>query len=190
MKKYILASTSPRRKELLSQLGLSYEIIAPDYDESLINKVFSYEKIENIAENKCESVAKNINYPAVIISADTVVIYDNMVMGKPKDYEDAFNMLNLLNGNTHRVVTAVCVKDTEKNKKIIKSDTSEVTFNKVSENEISDYINTFKPYDKAGSYGIQELNKSFIKEINGEYDNIVGLPTKMLINMLQEIDKI
>ena len=190
MKKYILASTSPRRKELLSQMGLLYEIVSPDYDESLINRYFSYEKIENIAENKCESVVNKINYPAIIISADTVVIYGNIVMGKPKNYEEAFKMLNLLNGNTHLVVTAVCVKDTENNKKIIKSDTSKVTFNKVEEKEISDYINNYMPYDKAGSYGIQELNSLFINKIEGEYDNIVGLPTKMLINMLEEINKI
>lgn len=188
MKKIILASTSPRRKELLKASGIQFEILPPDYEESMINKTFSYEKIENIAENKCESVSKSIKYPAIIISADTVVIYNNTVMGKPKDYDDAFNMLSLLNGNTHKVVTAVCIKDNENNKKIIKSNTSEVTFNKLPEEKIKEYILNFKPYDKAGSYGIQELDKSFIKEIKGEFDNIVGLPTKMLINMLEEIN--
>lgn len=190
MKKIILASTSPRRKELLEKAGINFEIIAPDYDENIINNIFTYQKIENIAENKCESAAKIIDFPAVIISADTVVIYNNTVMGKPKDFNDAFNMLSVLSGKTHKVVTAVCIKDNEKNKKIIKSDTSEVTFNKLSEDEIKNYINTYKPYDKAGSYGIQELDSTFIKDIKGEYDNIVGLPTKMLINMLEEINNI
>lgn len=187
MKKLILASTSPRRKYLLENAGLIFDIIAPEYDESLINKSFSYEKIENIAYNKCESVAKNINFPALIISADTVVVYNNTVMGKPKDFNDAFNMLSKLNGTVHKVVTAICIKDTENNKKIIKSNTSEVTFNKKEENEIKEYIKNYKPYDKAGAYGIQEMDKSFIKEIKGEYDNIVGLPVKMLKIMLKEI---
>lgn len=187
MKKLILASTSPRRKELLEKEGFIFDIMSPDFDESLVNRTFSYKKIENIARNKCESVAKKIKEPALIISADTVVIYENNVMGKPKNFDESFKMLSLLNGNTHKVVTAICIKDTEKNKIIIKSDTSEVTFNKKDENEIKDYINNFKPFDKAGSYGIQEMDKSFINGIKGEYDNIVGMPIKMLKKMLDEI---
>ena len=96
-------------------------------------------------------------------------------------------MLTLLNGKTHKVVTAVCVIDTDTNKKIIKSETSEVTFNNLTTEEIKNYIYEFEPYDKAGSYGIQELPENFIKDIQGEYDNIVGLPTKLLINMIREI---
>lgn len=187
MKKIILASTSPRRRELLQKTGLAFDIISPSFEENLVNKIFSYKKIEDIAEGKCISVEETINFKAIIISADTVVIHNNIVMGKPKDFNDAFYMLSLLNGKTHKVVTAICIKDTENNKKIIKSDTSEVTFNQVSETQIKDYINNFKPYDKAGSYGIQEMPKYFIKEIKGEYDNIVGLPVKMLIKMLDEV---
>ena len=96
-------------------------------------------------------------------------------------------MLNLLKGNTHKVVTAVCVMNLENNKKLIKSETSEVTFNDISEKDVKDYIYNFRPYDKAGSYGIQELPEFFIKEIKGDYENIVGLPVKLLINMLNEI---
>ena len=187
MKKIILASTSPRRRELLKQTNLEFEIISPNYDENILNLAFSYEAIEKIAENKCMSAMLQVNEPAIIISADTVVIYNNLVMGKPKDFDDALRMLTLLKGKTHKVVTAVCVFDIAENKKIIKSETSEVTFNDVPTEDLKDYIYKFKPYDKAGSYGIQELPESFIKEINGDYNNIVGLPVKMLINMIEEI---
>ena len=189
MKKIILASTSPRRREILKNAGFIFECISPKYDESLINKTFSYKKIEDLAEKKCDSIVKEIEENAIVISADTVVIYDNIVMGKPKDHSEAFSMLKTLNGKTHKVVTAICLYDSEKNKKIIKTQTSEVTFNKVSDDEIEDYINQYKPYDKAGSYGIQELKKSFVANIKGEYDNIVGLPLKTLTKMLEEITK-
>ncbi len=189
MKKIILASTSPRRRDLLKQAGYEFEIAAPEYDENILNKSFNYNLIENIAQNKGLSVAKKHNEPAIIISADTVVIYNNIVMGKPKDFDTALRMLSMLNNKTHKVVTSVCVIDVEKHKQIIKSETSEVTFNNMSKKELTDYIYGFKPYDKAGSYGIQELPKSFIKEIKGDYDNIVGLPVKMLINMIEEITK-
>ena len=187
MKKYILASTSPRRRELLQKTGLVFDIISPDYDENILNKVFSYDLIENIAENKALSARKKINSPAVIISADTVVINNNIVLGKPKDFDDALRMLKSLNGKTHKVVTAVCVLDTETDKRIVKSETSEVTFNDMPIEELKNYIYNFRPYDKAGSYGIQELSENFINNVKGDYENIVGLPVKLLINMLDEI---
>lgn len=189
MKQFILASTSPRRKELLRSLDITFDIISPNYDENIINKSFSYELIESAAEKKGESIINKINIPAVIISADTVVINNNIILGKPKDFDDALRILKLLNNKTHKVVTAVCIIDNENNKKIIKSETSEVTFNQINENDLKEYIYKFKPYDKAGSYGIQELPESFIKEIKGEYNNIVGLPTELLKSMITEITK-
>lgn len=190
MKQIILASTSPRRQELLENLGLVFQIIAPNYNEDILNKAFSYNLIESLAENKGLSVVNKIKVPAIVISADTVVVYNNVVLGKPKDFDDALKMLLMLNSQTHKVVTSICMINNENNKKIIKSETSEVTFNKLTENDIKNYIYDFQPYDKAGSYGIQELPDNFIKEIKGEYDNIVGLPTKLLINMLSEINNI
>ena len=190
MKKYILASTSPRRRELLKKTGINFEIKAPNFDENIINKVFSYQLVENIAENKAISVKKDINYPAIIISADTVVINNDIILGKPKDFDDALRMLTSLNNKTHKVVTSVCIIDTSFNKKIIKSETSEVTFNNIPIDNLKKYIYEFKPYDKAGSYGIQELPDNFVKAINGDYENIVGLPVKMLINMIREITNI
>lgn len=190
MKKIILASTSPRRKELLKSLKIEFETMCPNCDENIFGQKFSYKLIENIAEKKALSVVEFVEENSIIIGADTVVILQNEVLGKPKDYNDAFNMLSKLNGKTHRVVTGVCVIDVEKNNKIIKSQTSEVTFNKLTKEEISLYINTKKPYDKAGAYGIQELPENFVKEIKGEYNNIVGLPTELLKQMFKEITNI
>ena len=187
MEEIILASTSPRRKYLLESIGIDFKIIKPNYDESITDKSFSYKKIETIAERKCDSVIKLITEPAIIISADTVVIFNNKVMGKPKDYNEAYKMLSALNNKTHKVVTAICIKNNEKNKKIIKSETSEVSFSLLKEKDIKRYIEEYKPYDKAGSYGIQELPAYFIKDIKGDYENIVGLPTKLLKSMLSEI---
>lgn len=187
MKNIVLASTSPRRQELMENIGLVFDIFAPDFDENILNKSFSYELIENIAEKKGESVAIKCNFPALVISADTVVIYNNIVLGKPKDFDDAFKMLKSLNGQTHKVVTSVCIIDTEKNKKIIKSETSEVTFNQLTDEDLKNYIYDFQPYDKAGSYGIQELPEKFVREIKGEYDNIVGFPIKTVIKLMAEI---
>ncbi len=187
MKKIILASTSPRRRELLKQAGFSFDICPPDYEEHMENKLFSYEFIKSIAENKGKSVIKTIKDSAAVISADTVVIYDNKILGKPKNYEEAYTMLTTLKGKSHKVVTAVCVIDHDSGKKIINTETSEVVFNNVADEEIKEYINNFKPYDKAGSYGIQELPSNFVKEIKGDYDNIVGLPVRMLIKMLEKI---
>lgn len=189
MKKYILASTSPRRKELLKEIIKDFEIISPSFDEKTANKEFSYEFIEEIAEKKSDSISQNIKYPAIIISADTVVVFNNRVLGKPKDYDEAYKMLEMLNGNVHKVVTAVCVWDCETKKKLIKSETSNVEFFKQNMSEIESYIKNYKPYDKAGSYGIQELPEGFVKKVEGDYTNIVGLPVNLLKEMIEEITK-
>ncbi len=187
MRKYILGSTSPRRKELLKKVGINFEVKPPSYEEHMENKVFTYELIKSLAENKCESVCNQINESAIVISADTVVVYEDKVLGKPQNFEDAYKMLKLLSGKTHKVVTAVCVTDTDTNKKIINTETSEVTFNKLQDDMIIKYINEYKPYDKAGSYGIQELPEGFVNNIKGEYDNIVGLSVNLLLKMLSEL---
>lgn len=189
MKKIILASTSPRRVELLQNIGLNFEIMSPKFDENIIGLKFSYEAIESIALSKGKSIKNEINVPALIISADTVVVLENEVLGKPKDEQDALNMLKKLNATTHEVVTSVAVIDSVSNEEFIESTTSKVTFNKLDNNDISNYIRDFKPYDKAGSYGIQELPEHFVKEIEGEFDNIMGLPTKTLIKMLTNMNK-
>lgn len=187
MEKYILASTSPRRREILKNIGIVFDVCSPLYEEVTENKSFSYEFIEMLARKKGESIKSIVDKNVFIISADTIVTLDNKILGKPKDYQEAYSMLELLSGNTHNVVTSVCIINTKNNELLVESETSEVTFNKLSKEDINSYINNFLPYDKAGSYGIQELPKNFIKEIKGEYDNIVGLPSKKLLSMLKRI---
>ena len=189
MKKYVLGSTSPRRRELLKNIIEEFEIISPSYDEKISDKPFSYELIEETAEKKCLSISETIDKKAIIISADTVVIFDGVILGKPKNYDNALEMLTMLNGKTHKVVTSVCIIDTETNKKIVQSETSEVTFENQEHAKLVYYIENFKPFDKAGSYGIQELPAGFIKNIKGDFNNIVGFPTSLVEKMLLEITK-
>lgn len=187
MKKYILASGSPRRKDLLRGMGIEFEVILPSDETEILHKSFNYELVERVAKEKGESVLKKAPENSIIISADTVVVCDNIILGKPRSFDDAFHILKLLNNNTHKVVTAVCIIDSDSGKELVRSETSSVTFDNISDEELKDYIYKFKPYDKAGSYGIQELKSSFIKNIEGEYENIVGLPIKLLKSMLNEI---
>ncbi len=189
MKKIILASTSPRRVELLKAVGINFETTNPDYDENIIGLKFSYQAIESIALNKGKSVLEKTDKSALIISADTVVVMDEEVLGKPKDKTDALRMLKMLNDKTHFVVTSIALIDKANNREILESTTSHVTFNNLSESDIINYIEDFAPLDKAGSYGIQELPSYFIKNIKGDFDNIVGLPTKTLIKMIEKITK-
>jgi len=180
--KLILASTSPRRKEILANLGMDFEIQQPVCDERLTSLDFEYKKTENIALQKALSVNDNKN---IIVGADTVVVFNNKILTKPKDEDDALNMLTLLSGKTHYVVTSVAIiyKDFQKTA----SDTTYVTFNDIEQKDLIEYIKNFKPFDKAGAYGIQELPKVFGCTYDGEFDNVVGFPTKLLLSMLKEI---
>lgn len=184
-KKIILASGSPRRKELLTSLGLDFEVIKSDFEEDIENKLFSNELIINLAEEKVKDVAKKTKKPSIIIGADTVVIIDNEILGKPLNEQDAFNMLKKLSNRTHKVVTAIAIFDTEKNKMLSEAVTSKVTFKELSDDEIKKYIKTGEPMDKAGSYGIQAYGGLFVNDISGCYFNIVGLSIHKLGEMLK-----
>lgn len=184
-KKIILASNSPRRKEILKSLNIKFEIIPSNYDEPINeNDSFSYEKIENIALNKAKSILNQIKNPSVIISADTVVVNDNKVLLKPKNQKNAFNILKSLSNKKHQVVTSVCIYDTRPNSFITYSTTTNVYFNKLSDKQIKNYILNYKPYDKAGAYGIQELPDGFIQKIEGSFSNVVGLSKEDLVDNL------
>ena len=189
MKKIILASKSPRRQELIKTLGLTYEIIPSDYDENLKGKEFTYELIEEVSKNKALDVAKRINYDAIVIGADTVVVLDKEILLKPEDEADAINELKKLSGKTHKVVTAITVIDVISKQFVTNSTTSYVTFNQLTEEQILDYVKTKKPLDKAGAYGIQELDEKFIKSLNGSKNNVIGLSPSSLRNALTKLDK-
>ena len=185
IKKLILASQSPRRKEILSKMGLKFEIIPSNSDEKMPNGEFKPEMIEEIAYKKAEEVAKRVEKNALILGADTVVIHNKKVLGKPHKEKEAYEMLEELSGITHYVVTGVCLIDNSTNK-IYKSHTiTYVTFNNLTQEMITNYIEGYKPYDKAGSYGIQELPEGFVKNIDGELDNVIGLPSKAVNSLLE-----
>lgn len=188
-KKIILASNSPRRKEILKSLNINFEIIPSNYDEPINeNDIFSYQKIENIALNKAKSILNQIKTSSLIISADTVVVNDNKVLLKPKNQQNAFNILKSLSNKKHKVVTSVCLYETENNNYITYSSTTKVYFNELSDKQINNYILTFKPYDKAGAYGIQELPDDFLNKIEGSFSNVVGLSKEDLAVNLTKLN--
>ena len=182
MKKIILASASPRRKELLEKAGISFEIITGTGEEKT-NSSDPEEMVKELSYGKAESVVENVVEDAVIIGADTIVFYDGCILGKPKDAEDAVETLLKLQGNTHQVYTGVTVliKEGGNIRSLIFAECTDVTFYPVSENEIRAYVNSGEPMDKAGSYGIQGAFGVYVKGICGDYSNVVGLPVARLL---------
>ena len=177
----ILASNSPRRKELLKEHNIRFEVIPSNYDEKINDELNVYENVVHLAKMKCLDVY-NSHKDQIVLAADTIVVYDNEILGKPKDEKDAFRMLSLLSGKTHEVITGVAVG---KNGDIqVNYEVSKVTFKEITEEEILEYIKTKEPLDKAGSYAIQGIGNKFIEGYEGEYDNIVGLPMKLVLKML------
>lgn len=182
----VLASGSPRRKEILEKMGLEFEVIPSDFEENLEDLAFDYGKIEDLAYNKALCVAKRLKEKVLVIGADTVVVLDEQILGKPKDYEDAKKMLENLSGKTHFVVTSICVLDSKTLNQKVSSVTSHVEFEFLSSESIENYLTEYKPYDKAGSYGIQELPTGFVKDIKGSFENIVGLCPLELEKILRD----
>lgn len=187
MKKYILASGSPRRRELIKKLNLDFEIMPSRYEEELDNRHFSYEKIEKLAYDKALEVANRLTEPAIIVGADTVVVLDKRILTKPIDRNDAFNTLKALSNREHEVVTGMAIIDKYQNKSIIRSVTTKVAFNNLTDEMINFYIDNYKPFDKAGSYGIQELPEGFVNYLVGNEENVIGLCTTALKEMLVQL---
>lgn len=181
--KIILASSSPRRANILKNCKLQFEIIPSTYVEDHTTTVFSYEFVENLAYNKAKAVS--VKEPSLVIGADTVVVLDNEILGKPDSREGAFEMLKKLSGRTHQVVTSIAVINSSTGKVKINSTTSQVTFEDLTDEQINYYIDNFKPFDKAGSYGIQEMPAGYIKSYTGDLENIIGLSSKALIKLLE-----
>ncbi|OQB16045.1 MAG: Septum formation protein Maf [Firmicutes bacterium ADurb.Bin193] len=175
MKEIILASASPRRTELLSRLGLKFEVKTPDSDETFDSSLSVADNVKRIAHLKAVSVAQD--FPdKIIIGADTVVSIGGEILGKPTDEADAANMLRRLSGRTHTVCTGCAVVRLCDGREELWCETTEVTFRSLSGSEIEAYINTGEPTDKAGAYGVQGLGAAFVTKINGDYNNVVGLP--------------
>ncbi|MFT3994967.1 MAG: Maf-like protein [Dysgonomonas sp.] len=181
----ILASNSPRRKELLSGLDLNYEIkVLPDIDESYPEDLCGDAIPVYIAKKKADAYLNLLHDNDLLITADTIVLLGDKVYGKPHDDMEAKNMLRDLSGNTHLVITGVCI--TCHNKQHSFSATSEVRFAELQEDEISYYVSKYKPFDKAGAYGVQEwIGYIAVEYISGSYFNIMGLPIQRLYQELK-----
>lgn len=182
--KIILASSSPRRADILKKHNIEFKIIPSPYVEDHSTTDFSYDFIENLAYNKAKAVVPLVKEPSTIIAADTIVVLDGKILGKPDGYDGAFEMLKNLSGKTHLVVTAIVVMDSDTQNYKKQSTTSEVTFENLTDEQIKYYIDNFKPFDKAGSYGIQEMPKGYIKSYTGDLENIIGISSKTLLEML------
>lgn len=184
----ILASASPRRKELLSNMGIDFSVIVANADETAVDKSVPPQiYVEELAFIKAVAVAEQVkkNNNSLIIAADTVVINNGRILGKPSDEQEAFEILQGLSGKSHEVYTGVCVMRTEDAYTVCRHACTSVTFKRLSDDKIRNYINTGEPMDKAGAYGIQRLGAMFVEKINGDYFNVVGLPVSMLAEVLE-----
>lgn len=178
----ILASNSPRRKQFLKNLGLTFTVKPANVNEEYPSQLQGKDIALYIAQQKA-SVFTNLNTNEMVITCDTIVWIDNEALGKPENREKAIQMLQQLSGKTHEVISAVCIKSNQKEQLFY--DVTEVRFNNLNLLDIEYYVDTFKPFDKAGSYGIQEwIGLIGIEKINGSYTNVVGMPMEKLYNEL------
>lgn len=185
--KVILASNSPRRKQLLEQLGVNFVTrVLKDIDESYPEDLLAEDVAEYISRKKSAVYCEQMTENELIITADTVVVCGNEILGKPKNSIEASNMLHKLSGRTHKVVTGVTIATKEFSKSF--SSITEVTFAELSDNEIDYYVEVYKPFDKAGAYGIQEwIGCVGVSGMNGSYYNVMGLPIFRLYQELKNI---
>ena len=186
MSRIILASQSPRRTQLLSQLGIKdFEILVPEADETFDPSLPPEEIVASICRKKGEAARALAGDPeAVIISADTMVFLEGLRLGKPRDQVDAFTMLSALSGRTHQVRTGVTVSRGERME--TRTETTSVAFRPLNQDEIWGYIRTGEPFDKAGGYGVQGKAALFVRKIEGDYFNVMGLPLFLLGGMLAD----
>ncbi len=187
MRKIVLASKSPRRRELLENIGLKFSVIVTDTDEEQVSKDLEpglY--VRELSFLKATSAARFADKDSFVIGADTVVVFEGEILGKPKDKEDAANMLRKLSGKVHSVYTGITVTDTNDMHSVSEYEKTDVSFRELSDREINHYINNFNVLDKAGAYGIQEFASTFVNSVRGDYFNIVGLPVCRLCTLVSK----
>lgn len=187
-KTLILASASPRRRRLLKKLGLTFKVIPSNCDESIEPDIDPEEAVKILALRKARDIANQTPGPAIVIGSDTTVVINKKSLGKPVDNDDACRMLKMLSDTSHEVISGIAVIDTTNNTEIAESISSKVFFKKLTEEEISNYVKTREPMDKAGAYAIQGLASTFVEKIDGCYNNIVGLPVFRLMQILKDFD--
>ncbi|MCY3770654.1 MAG: Maf family protein [Gemmatimonadetes bacterium] len=190
MKRIVLASTSPRRSALLGQIGIPFEVVAPDVDESR----YSFEAdpagtAERLALDKARSAAGRIDAPgSLVLGADTVVLFEGQILGKPRDADDACAMLRRLTGRTHRVLTAFALLEAGTNRAVTVHEWTTVYMRSFSADEIRAYVDTGEPLDKAGSYGAHALGAGLITRVEGCFYNVIGLPLARLLESLRTFE--
>lgn len=182
--KIVLASQSPRRKELLGRMGLEFVTQASKIDESAFDGLEARELVATLSREKAQWIARQLDGETLVIGADTVVVRDGAALGKPKDAEDAVAMLLSLSGRDHQVCTGVTV--CRGDRVLTQVEETEVTFRDLTETEVRQYVSTGEPMDKAGAYGIQGLGGLLVEGIRGDYSNVVGLPVCRLGQMLKD----
>ena len=185
MKSVVLASASPRRQELLRQIGLNFEVVVKSVDETISGGIAPQEGVRELAFRKVKAVIDS-NIAGIIIGADTVVVHQGNILGKPADFSDAVKTLRYLSGSEHLVITGFCIADTFTGKSVTQSETTRVFFRELTDKEILAYVNSGESTDKAGSYGIQGLGAVLVDKIDGCYFNVVGLPLTKLVLALKE----
>ena len=185
-KKIILASNSPRRRELLAGLDISFEVkVIPGIDESYPEDLQAIEVPQYISKAKADAYLGMIDNDAMVITADTVVVLDDEILGKPVDDDDARRILHKLSGKTHQVITGVCLTSLDKQR--VFAVTTGVTFKQFTEQEIDYYVSHYHPLDKAGAYGIQEwIGHIGVTALNGSYFNVMGLPVQRIYMEMQD----
>lgn len=195
-KNVILASQSPRRHSLIKKIVSNFDVVAPEFDEKLDSDNYTDDVIKSLSLQKALSALNThkqsgagicLSKGCLIISADTMVVFNNKIYGKPKDELDAQRMLSDLSGNTHFVVTAITVLDSDSQEYVSDVVKTYVTFQNLSEDLIKDYVKNKKPLDKAGAYGIQEMGSEFIKNVDGDLENVIGFPTKKVRVLLEQM---
>ena len=184
--KIILASGSPRRQQFFKEMNLDFEIRLKEIEETYPDTLQGVEITNYLAILKSQAFEGELEPNAILITSDTIVWLDGKALGKPKDYDDAVQILKSLSNTTHEVITSVCFKTINKTETLF--DVTKVTFNTLTENEIRYYLDNYKPFDKAGAYGIQDwIGLIGISKIEGSYTNVVGLPTHLVYDYLNKI---
>jgi septum formation protein len=187
MKRIVLASSSPRRKEILSKAGLVFDIQESSYEEDMTLPLSPRELAEHLSLGKAKSVSDKTSN-AIVIAADTFVVYNNQCLGKPKTEDKAREMLNMLSGQEHEIITGVSIIDTKDNRTVSFHQSTKVFMKPLSPEIIEAYIKTGEPLDKAGGYALQEIGAVLIEKIEGDFFNAMGLPIGKVIEELRDFD--
>jgi septum formation protein len=186
--KLILASTSPRRRELIQTLGFPVEIVQNDVDETIEEELSPEEVVQQLAERKMKAALERIQQPAgIVVAGDTIVVHEGQILGKPCDEEDAFKMLSQLQGTVHTVYSGLACGNIKTGEQIIKHSSTKVKMKALTENQIKHYIDTGEPMDKAGAYAIQGIGATIVEKIEGDYFTVVGLSLTTLADMLGQL---